>query len=102
MKRLVIQVTHVDEDVASTALVNSLAAMKKIEMITFNDKKVVIEPHDDVRGIIARVDFSYVSPAAEKSKVASAALQYAIQSLIKAQLFNVTHLKVIIETGSIE
>jgi hypothetical protein len=100
MKRLVVQVMQVDEDVASQAVLNSLAAIKKINMIEFNDKKVVVEPHDDVRGIIARVDFSYVSPAAEKSKVASAALQYAIQSLIKAQLFNVTHLKVTTETGN--
>ena len=100
MKRLVVQVMQVDEDIASQAVLNTLAAIKKINMIEFNDKKVVIEPHDDVRGVIARVDFSYVSPAAEESKVASAALQYAVQSLIKAQLFNVTHLKVTTETGN--
>lgn len=100
MKRLVVQVMQVDEDTASRALLNALAAMKKTNMISFDDKKVVIEPHDDVRGIIARVDFLYVDSDAEKSKVASAALQSAIQSLIKAQLYKITHLKVTTETGN--
>jgi hypothetical protein len=99
MKRFDTYIINVDEDVAEKAFNNALAALSLINLIKVSPKSVVVEPHDDFRGIAARFKYSYVADEAEQNKNASKGLQDLMQSLIKAQLWNVSTVRVMTETG---
>lgn len=101
MKRLVTYVINVDEDIAEKAFDEALTALSSLSFINIDVKTKNVEPHDDYKGIITSVDFSYASPAAEESKQASRAVQDLMQELIKTQLWNIPALRVITETSSI-
>jgi hypothetical protein len=102
MKQLVVYIINVDEDVAEKAFNRSIDALALLNIIKFSPKTVSVEPHDDYRGIVARLNYTYVDDTADKNKNASKGLQDLIQSLIKAQLWNITTLKILIETGEIK
>ena len=99
MKQLVVYVVNVDEDVAEKAFNRSIDALALLNIIKFSPKTVSVEPHDDYRGIVARLNYTYVDDTADKNKNASKGLQELMQSLIKAQLWNVSAVKVLTETG---
>jgi hypothetical protein len=99
MKRFDAYIVNVDEDVAEKAFNNAIAAIGLINLVKISPKSVVVEPHDDYRGIAASFKYSYVADEAEQNKNASKGLQDLMQSLIKAQLWNIGTVKVLTETG---
>ena len=98
-KRLDVYIINVDEDVAEKAFKQAVDALNQLDLILISPKSVVIEPHDDYRGVTATLKYSYVLVEAEQNKNASKGLQELMQSLIKAQLWNVSAVKVLTETG---
>ena len=99
MKRLDAYIVNVDEDLAEKAFLRAVDAVTTLNLIIVNPKSVVVEPHDDYRGVAATFKYSYVLVEAEQNKNASKGLQDLMQSLIKAQLWNISTVKVITETG---
>ena len=99
MKRLDAYIVNVDEDLAEKAFLRAVDAVTTLNLIIVNPRSVVIEPHDDYRGVTATLKYSYVLVEAEQNKNASKGLQELMQSLIKAQLWNVSAVKVLTETG---
>ena len=99
MKRLDAYIINVDEDLAEKAFLQAVDAINTLNLIIVNPRSVVIEPHDDYRGVTATLKYSYVLVEAEQNKNASKGLQELMQSLIKAQLWNVSAVKVLTETG---
>jgi hypothetical protein len=99
MKRLDAYIVNVDEDLAEKAFLRAVDAVTTLNLIIVNPKSVVVEPHDDYRGVAATFKYSYVLVEAEQNKNASKGLQELMQSLIKAQLWNISTVKVITETG---
>ena len=99
MKRLDAYIINVDEDLAEKAFLRAIDAVNALNIIIINPKSVVVEPHDDYRGVTATFKYSYVLVEAEQNKTASKGLQDLMQSLIKAQLWNVSTVKVLTETG---
>jgi len=99
MKKFDAYIINVDEDVAEKAFRKAVAAIDELEMILISPKSIVIEPHDDYRGIVASFKYSYLLVEAEQNKNASKGLQELMQSLIKAQLWNVSTVRVLTETG---
>lgn len=98
-KRLDVYIINVDEDVAEKAFTQAVAALDQLNFILISPKSVVIEPHNDYRGVAATFKYSYLLAEAEQNKNASKGLQDLMQSLIKAQLWNVSTVKVLTETG---
>jgi hypothetical protein len=99
MKRLDVYIINIDEDLAEKAFLRAVDAVNTLNLIIVNPKSVVVEPHDDYRGVTATLKYSYVLVEAEQNKNASKGLQELMQSLIKAQLWNVSTVKVLTETG---
>lgn len=99
MKKFDAYVINVDEDLAEKAFRKAVKAIDELEIILISPKSIVIEPHDDYRGIVASFKYSYLLVEAEQNKNASKGLQELMQSLIKAQLWNVSTLRVLTETG---
>lgn len=101
MKRLDAYIINVDEDIAEKAFRRAVDAIDQLNLILITHRSVVIEPHDDARGIVASFKYSFILAEAEQNKNASKGLQDLIQSLIKAQLWNVSAVKVLTETGEV-
>ena len=99
MKRLGVYIINIDEDLAEKAFLRAVDAVNTLNLIIVNPKSVVVEPHDDYRGVAATFKYSYLLVEAEQNKNASKGLQELMQSLIKAQLWNVSAVKVLTETG---
>ena len=99
MKRLDAYILNVDEDVAEKAFLKAVDALNQLDLIIISPKSIVIEPHDEIRGVAATLKYSYRLAEAEQNKNASKGLQDLMQSLIKAQLWNVSTVKVLTETG---
>lgn len=99
MKRLDAYILNVDEDVAEKAFLRAVDALNQLDLITISPKSIVIEPHDEIRGVAATLKYNYRLAEADKNKNASKGLQDLMQSLIKAQLWNVSTVKVLTETG---
>ncbi len=99
MKRLVVYIVSVDEDIAEKAFRNAIAALNSLELIKTSPKSIEVEPHDDYRGIIAKFEYDFIAAEANENKNASKGLQDLIQSLIKAQLWKIPSLRVITESG---
>jgi len=99
MKRLDVYIINIDEDIAEKAFLRAVDAVNTLNLIIVNPKSVVVEPHDDYRGVAATFKYSYLLVEAEQNKNASKGLQELMQSLIKAQLWNISAVKVLTETG---
>jgi len=99
MKRLVVYIVSVDEDIAEKALRNAIDSLPSLSLVKVSPKSVDVEPHDDYRGIVAKFEYEFIAAEANENKNASKGLQDLIQSLIKAQLWNIPSVRVIIETG---
>jgi hypothetical protein len=99
MKRLGVYIINIDEDLAEKAFLRAVDAVNTLNLIIVNPKSVVVEPHDDYRGVAATFKYSYLLVEAEQNKNASKGLQELMQSLIKAQLWNISAVKVLTETG---
>ena len=102
MKRLVVYVINVDEDVAEKAFNNAIEATSLLPFIDLKKKSISIEPHDDYRGIVAHFDYDLTipDPDASNSKKASVAVHDAVQTIIKANLWNVSAARVMTEAGN--
>lgn len=101
-KRLVVQVTNVDDNLAEDALKRAVKAIGEVDLVNIVQKSLVIEPHDDFRGIISRFDYSYKNSDADSSKNASKALYDLLSVLIKARLWHIPTVKITIETGAVK
>lgn len=99
MKKFDAYIISIDEDVAEKAFRKAVKALDALDIILISEKSIMIEPHDDYRGIVASFKYSYLLLEAEQNKNASKGLQELMQSLIKAQLWNVSTVKVLTETG---
>jgi hypothetical protein len=102
MKRLVVYVVNVDEDVAEKAFNNAVEATSLLPFVDIKKKTITVEPHDDYRGIVASFDYdlSISDPDNTNIKKASVAMHDAIQTIIKANLWNVSAARVMTESGN--
>jgi hypothetical protein len=82
MQRVAIEVVNVDEDVAEKAVRKAIAALSVITELDL--RTIVVEPHDEVRGVWASVDLPdpELSPSAFRQSTAA-----AVKALVNAQLY---------------
>ena len=99
MKRLVVYIVNVDEDIAEKALRNAVDSLVPLNLAKVSPKSVEVEPHDDYRGVVAKFEYEFIAAEATENRNASKGLQDLIQSLIKAQLWKIPSVRVIIESG---
>ena len=99
MKKFTAYVINVDEEIAEKVFRKAVDAVSQLDLVIVPPRSIVIEPHDDYRGVVATFKYSYLIVEAEQNKNASKGLQDLMQSLIKAQLWNVTAARVLTETG---
>ena len=99
MKKFTAYIVNIDEDIAEKAFQKAIEAIGQLDLIIIPPKSIVVVPHDDYRGVAATFKYSYLIVDAEQNKNASKGLQDLMQSLIKAQLWNVSTVKVLTETG---
>ena len=102
MKRLVTYVINVDEDLAELAVKTSIPVLVDLfPHIKIKTSSLVVEPHDDYRGVIARFDFDYVDLDEKQHKNASKALHEAVNAVIRMQLWRTPAARVSSETSTI-
>jgi len=100
MKRLSTYVINVDETIAEPALKRALEIINSnMPHLLISIKSLYVEPHDDYRGIYARVDFDYKGLDDEKKRKAAQALLDAVKNLVKLQLWYIPTLNVSSEIG---
>lgn len=101
MKRLVVHVINVDEDVAEKAFNNAIEATSLLPFIDIKMKSINIEPHDDYRGIIAYFDYDLSMLDSDNSNIkrASIAVHETVQTIIKANLWSISAARVMTESG---
>ena len=103
MKRLVTHVINVDEDVAEPAYKRALEIINSnMPHVLISLKTVFVEPHDDYRGIYARVEFDYKGLDDEKKRKAAQSILDAVKNLIKLQLWYVPSINVSSEIGDLK
>jgi len=102
MKRLVVYVVTVDEDVAEKAFNNAIEATSLLPFVDIKKKTISVEPHDDYRGIVASFDYdlSLSDPDNANMKKASVAVHETVQTIIKANLWSISAAKVMTESGN--
>jgi hypothetical protein len=102
MKRLIVYVINVDEDLAENAFSNAVEATSLLPFVDIKKKTISIEPHDDYRGIVASFDYDLTIPDPESSSIkkASIAVHDAIQAIIKSNLWNISAARVMTESGN--
>ncbi len=102
MKRLVVYVINVDEDVAEKAFNNAVEATSLLPFVDIKKKTITVEPHDDYRGIAAsfEYDLSISDPDNANMKKASVAVHETVQTIIKANLWSISAAKVMTESGN--
>ena len=102
MKRLVVYVVNVDEDVAEKAFNNAVEATSLLPFVDIKKKTITVDPHDDYRGIVASFDYdlSLSDPDNANMKKASVAVHEAVQTIIKANLWSISAAKVMTESGN--
>jgi len=103
MKRLVVHVVNVDEDMAEKAFNNAIEATSLLPFVDIKTKTISIEPHDDYRGIIAsfEYDLTIANPDNANMKKASIAVHDAIQTIIKSNLWSIPASRVMTESGNL-
>jgi hypothetical protein len=104
MKRLVVYVINVDEDLAEKALNSAIEATSFLPFIDVKKKSLTVEPHDDYRGIVASFDYelSITDPDDARTRKASIAAHDAVQTIIKANLWSISAARVITEAGTLK
>jgi len=102
MKRLVVYVVNVDEDVAEKAFNNAIEATSLLPFVDIKKKTITVDPHDDYRGIVASFDYdlSLSDPDNANMKKASVAVHETVQTIIKANLWSISAAKVMTESGN--
>jgi len=102
MKRLVVYVVNVDEDVAEKAFNNAIEATSLLPFVDIKKKTITVDPHDDYRGIVASFDYdlSISDPDNANMKKASVAVHETVQTIIKANLWSISAAKVMTESGN--
>jgi len=103
MKRLVVYVVNVDEDVAEKAFNNAVEATSLLPFVDIKTKTISIEPHDDYRGIVASFEYNLTiaDPDNANMKKASIAVHDAIQTIIKSNLWSIPASRVMTESGNL-
>jgi hypothetical protein len=103
MKRLVVYVINVDEDVAEKAFDNAVEATSLLPFIDIKKNSISIEPHDDYRGIVASFDYQLSIPDPQDSnmKKASIAVHETVQTIIKTNLWSISAARVMTEAGTL-
>ena len=104
MKRLVVYVINVDEDVAEKAFNNAVEATSLLPFVDIKKNSVDVEPHDDFRGIVASFDYdlSIPDPDDANMKKAAIAVHDTVQTIIKANLWSISAAKVMTEAGTLK
>ena len=104
MKRLVVYVVNVDEDVAEKAFNNAIEATSLLPFVDIKKKTITVDPHDDYRGIVASFDYdlSLSDPDNANMKKASVAVHETVQTIIKANLWSISAAKVMTESGNLQ
>jgi hypothetical protein len=82
MTALAIEIVNVDEDVAEKTVRLAIEAISSITKV--KSKTLVIDPHDDYRGVWARVDIELPSDANTAHKTS---LVSSLKGLINTQLY---------------
>jgi hypothetical protein len=102
MKRLVVYVVNVDEDVAEKAFNNAVEATSLLPFVDIKKKTINVDPHDDYRGIVASFDYdlSLSDPDNANMKKASVAVHETVQTIIKANLWSISAARVMTESGN--
>ena len=103
MKRLVVHVVNVDEDVAEKAFNNAVEATSLLPFVDIKTKTISIEPNDDYRGIVAsfEYDLSIPDPDNANMKKAAIAVHDTIQTIIKSNLWSIPSSRVMTESGTL-
>lgn len=101
MKRLVVHVVNVDEDIAEKVFDSAISAVSFLSHVKVNKSSSHVEPHDDYRGIIASVEYEFTTSEANESRVASRKFQDVFQSLVEAPLWSIAQSRVIVESSKI-
>jgi hypothetical protein len=104
MKRLVVYVINVDEDVAEKAFNNAVEATSLLPFVDIKKNSVDVEPHDDFRGIVASFDYdlSIPDPDDASMKKAAIAVHDTVQTIIKANLWSISAARVMTEAGTLK
>lgn len=104
MKKLVVYVINVDEDIAEKAFNNAIEATSLLPFVDIKKKSISVEPHDDYRGIIAsfNYDLSISDPDNANMKKASVAVHETVQTIIKANLWSISAARVMTEAGTLQ
>lgn len=95
MKRLVTYVINVDEDIAEPAYRKAIDVVSaNMPNVSIDKKSIYIEPHDDYRGIYARVDLKYNKVEGDKERKAARVIVDIVGSLVEMQLWYMPSLQV--------
>ena len=102
MKRLIVYVVNVDEDIAEKAFNNAIEATSLLPFVDIKTKSITIQPHDDYRGIVASFDYGLAisDPDNANMKKASVAVHETVQTIIKANLWSISAARVMTEAGN--
>lgn len=97
MKNIAIEVVNIDDALAETAVKTTINLLSTI--IPLRTNTLLIEPHDDVRGVWARVDLDEPeTPSASFEKYVVS----AIKALINMNIYNVTTAVIHVRIDEIE
>lgn len=97
MKNIAIEVVNIDDVIAETAVKTTIKLLSTI--IPLKANTLLIEPHDDVRGVWARVDLDEPeTPSASFEKYVVA----AIKALINMNIHNITTAVIHVRIDEIE
>lgn len=103
MKRLTTYVINVDDAIAEPAFEKAIDIINStMPHILINKKTLYVEPHDDYRGIYARVDFEFKGIDDNKRVKASQTLIDAVKDIVKLQLWYIPAMQVSSQTGDIK
>lgn len=102
MKLLTTTIFNIDEELAENAMRSSLPVLVELfPHIKIKQNSLVIEPHDEYRGIIATFHFDYVDLDEKNHKNASRALHDAVNGIIRMQLWRTPTARISSETSTL-
>ena len=102
MKRLTTTVVNIDDDLASDVYKRQIPVLIELfPHVKIYESTLVIEPHDEYRGIVAVLEFEYENLDQSQHKNASRAFHDAVNGIIRMQLWRTPAARVISETGTI-
>ena len=86
MSVMVVEITGIDDDVAEQAYRRAVKAMNQLTMVLIKEDTLLIEPHDDTRGIWARVEFSFSVEGAVAVSLDTDAVRYHIMKAMSSYI----------------